>query len=56
MKSSIVILMSLAFIGLAKAASFSNATKDNPFVTCLTNPCLQVPGVGKIMGAKKVKF
>ena len=28
---------------------------DNPLLTCFTNPCVQVDGVGKIMGSTKVR-
>ena len=28
---------------------------DNPLITCFTNPCVQVDGVGKIMGSTKVR-
>ncbi len=27
---------------------------DNALLTCLTNPCVDVNGVGKILGTKKV--
>ena len=49
----------MAFFGLGfTAPSFDNQTQpqDNPFLTCWTNPCVQVDGVGKIMGSTKVKF
>ena len=29
---------------------------DNPLLTCFTNPCVQVDGVGKIMGSTKVRI
>ena len=47
----------MAFFGLGfTAPSFDNQTQpqDNPFLTCWTNPCVQVDGVGKIMGSTKV--
>ena len=42
----------ICFIGLAYSAPY-NETKDNPLASCLTNPCVVVDGVGKIMGTKK---
>ena len=47
----------MAFFGLGfTAPNFDNQTQpqDNPFLTCYTNPCVQVDGVGKIMGSTKV--
>ena len=47
----------MAIIGLGfTAPNFDNQTQpqDNPFLTCYTNPCVQVDGVGKIMGSTKV--
>ena len=47
----------MAFFGLGfTAPNFDNQTQpqDNPFLTCWTNPCVQVDGVGKIMGSTKV--
>ena len=47
----------MAFFGLGfTAPKFDNQTQpqDNPFLTCYTNPCVQVDGVGKIMGSTKV--
>ena len=47
----------MAFFGLGfTAPHFDNQTQpqDNPFLTCWTNPCVQVDGVGKIMGSTKV--
>ena len=37
-----------AILGLGQSAI------DNPLLTCLTNPCVQVDGVGKILGTIKV--
>ena len=47
----------MAFLGLSFAApSIDDPAKDNPLFTCYTNPCVQVDGVGKIMGSTKVKY
>ena len=47
----------MAFFGLSFAApSIDDPAKDNPLFTCYTNPCVQVDGVGKIMGSTKVKY
>ena len=49
----------MAFLGLGfTAPGFDNQTQpqDNPFLTCWTNPCVQVDGVGKIMGSTKVNI
>ena len=46
----------MAFFGLSIAApSIDDPAKDNPLFTCYTNPCVNVDGVGKIMGSTKVK-
>lgn len=45
------------FIGLFgvvySASLYNNETRDNPLASCLTNPCVVVDGVGKIMGTRK---
>ena len=47
----------MAFFSLSFAApSIDDPAKDNPLFTCYTNPCVQVDGVGKIMGSTKVKY
>ena len=45
----------MALLGICSGASLSHnqSLYDNPLATCLTNPCVQVEGVGKIMGSKK---
>ena len=48
------LLAFLALFGLCQAASIAPDTKDNPLYTCYTNPCVTVPGIGKILGTKKV--
>ena len=51
------LLAFMAFFSIVIAAP-SNFTheKDNPILTCLTQPCVQVDGVGKIMGSYKVRI
>ena len=36
--------------------SQSNNVFDNPLLTCLTHPCINVAGVGKILGTVKVSL
>ena len=44
----------LAFFGLAFGRNLSVSLDDNPALTCYTQPCVDVEGVGKIMGTEKV--
>ena len=46
----VVALASVAFM----AAQASPVDSDK-ILDCLTNPCLTVPGVGKLKGTKKVR-
>ena len=58
MQTIYILVIFCSLTGLSQAEIF-NATldeKDNPFATCFTNPCVQVEGVGKIMGSKKVSL
>ena len=45
-------LFGLALSGVVRDDDDSD-THDNPLLTCLTHPCVQVDGVGKILGTKK---
>jgi len=48
------LLAFLAFLSLVLSApSIDENTQDNPLATCYTNPCVDVSGVGKIMGSTK---
>ena len=44
----------LAFFGLAFGRNLNVSLDDNPALTCYTQPCVDVEGVGKIMGTEKV--
>ena len=46
----------LAFFGLAFGRNLSVSLDDNPALTCYTQPCVDVEGVGKIMGTEKVNL
>jgi hypothetical protein len=51
MKFFLVLLACVA--GLAVANPID---EDSKLLDCITNPCITVPGVGKLKGTKKVSF
>ena len=46
------VLASLA--SLACLQALANPVQDEKLFDCITNPCITVPGVGKLKGTKKV--
>ena len=48
MKAFVIVL------ALAAAAVQASPVENDKILDCITNPCLTVPGVGKLKGTKKV--
>jgi hypothetical protein len=47
----------LAFLStLAFLQAFGSPLENDKILDCITNPCLTVPGVGKLKGTKKVRI
>ena len=44
------------FFGLSLGKNLNVTLTDNPLLTCYTNPCVNVDGVGKILGTTKVGY
>ena len=47
----LAILSTLAFL-----QAFGSPVDNDKIFDCITNPCLTVPGVGKLKGTKKVRI
>jgi hypothetical protein len=52
--------MKLLFVWASLAAlvclqALANPAQDDKILDCITNPCITVPGVGKLKGTKKVR-
>merc|ERR1712227_344825 len=48
-----VFLSIVAIFGISYGKNLNVTVSDNPLLTCYTNPCVRVDGVGKIMGTEK---
>lgn len=52
MKGFVIVI---ALAALAALACHASPVENEKILDCLTNPCLTVPGVGKLKGTKKVR-